>query len=289
MPVNVRRADLHQHFWPEGLLSSLARRTAPPRLRRGDGGWWLELADAPPERLRDADFDPALRTGFDRIVIAASLPLGIEAVPVAEGEPLLEAFHAGVLAAGFELWSSLPLADPSAQRLEPRAVGLCLPAHALASRAGLERCGPVLAALDGPLLVHPGPAPGGGWWPALTAYVAEMSAAWHAWAAWGRPAHPSLRVIFAMLAGLAPLHGERLAARGGPAGAVHDPLTAFDTSSYGVRALDAVLRVVGVDRLVYGSDRPVIEPYGVGGLGLAAEQAIVCANPERFLAAGALA
>jgi 6-methylsalicylate decarboxylase len=66
---------------------------------------------------------------------------------------------------------------------------------------------------------------------------------------------------------------------------VHDPLTAFDTSSYGVRALDAMLRVVGVDRLVYGSDRPVIEPYGVAGLGVAAEQAIVCANPERFLAA----
>src|SRR3954468_4274981 len=138
MPVTVRRADLHQHFWPEGLLSSLARRTAPPRLKRADGGWWLELADAPPELLNDADFDPALRTGFDRIVIAPSLPLGIEALPVAEAEPLLEAFHAGVLAAGFELWSSLPLDDPAPERLHPRAVGLCLPAGALASQAGLE-------------------------------------------------------------------------------------------------------------------------------------------------------
>ena len=42
-----------------------------------------------------------------------------------------------------------------------------------------------------------------------------MQAAWHAFAVWGRPAHPRLRVCFAMLAGLAPLHRERLVARGG--------------------------------------------------------------------------
>ena len=70
-----------------------------------------------------------------------------------------------------------------------------------------------------------------------------------------------------MLAGLAPLHAERLAARGGPSEAIHDPLTAFDTSSYGPKAIDAMLRVVGVDRLLYGSDRPVIDPVGSRGTG----------------------
>ncbi len=109
-----------------------------------------------------------------------------------------------------------------------------------------------------------------------------MSTAWHAWAQWGRPAHPTLRVVFAMLAGLAPLHAERLAARGGPSDAVHDPLTAFDTSSYGPAAIDAMLRVVGVDRLLYGSDRPVIEPVALAALGAAAEHAILVTNPERF-------
>ena len=87
-----------------------------------------------------------------------------------------------------------------------------------------------------------------------------MHEAWHWWAAFGRELYPSLRVVFAMLAGLAPLHAERLAARGGPAEAVHDPLTFFDTSSYGPRAIDAMLRVVGVDRLLYGTDVPVVEP-----------------------------
>ena len=124
----------------------------------------------------------------------------------------------------------------------------------------------------------------------MTSYVAEMSAAWHAWAAWGRGEHPRLPVLFAMLAGLAPLHAERLAARGGPADAVHDPLTAFDTSSYGHRALDAMLRAVGVDRLLYGSDRPVVAPpRQLGALGAAAEHAIAVVNPERFLAAAVTA
>jgi len=110
-----------------------------------------------------------------------------------------------------------------------------------------------------------------------------MSAAWHAWAQWGRPQFPALPVVFAMLAGLAPLHSERLAARGGPAGAVHDPLTFFDTSSYGPRAIDAMLRVVGVDRLLYGSDRPVVAAADLGALGDAATHAISVANPERIL------
>jgi hypothetical protein len=297
----VRRTDAHQHFWPESLLSWLARRTAPPRLKRAGGGWELELAGEPPAPLAAADVDPVARAalaaadGLGRVLVAPSLPLGIEALPLGEAEPLLDAFHAGVLELGepFALWGSLPLADPAPERVDALlaagAVGLCLPAAALASPAGLAALGPALSALaPAPLLIHPGAAPPGAllsWWPAMTSYVAEMSAAWHAWAAWGRAEHPRLPVVFAMLAGLAPLHAERLAARGGPADAVHDPLTAFDTSSYGHRALDAMLRAAGVDRLLYGSDRPVVAPYPLGALGAAAEHAIAVANPERVLPA----
>ncbi len=287
----MRRVDVHQHLWPEGLLSSLARRTAPPRLRRDGAGWLLELAGDAPAPFDPRDHDPATRIGPDRIVVAPSTPLGIEWLP--EAEDLLDDFHTGVLELGapFELWGSLVLRDPSAARvdalLDAGAAGLSLPAGALGGPAGIERLGPALEALsarDAPLFVHPGPAAGSpAWFPALTAYVAEMSAAWHAWAQWGRPAHPTLRVVFAMLAGLAPLHAERLAARGGPSEAVHDPLTFFDTSSYGPRAVDAMLRVVGVDRLLYGSDRPVIEPVALAALGAAAEHAITVTNPERLL------
>jgi predicted TIM-barrel fold metal-dependent hydrolase len=144
-----------------------------------------------------------------------------------------------------------------------------------------------LEARDAPLFVHPGPATCGadtpGWWPAMTDYVAQMSAAWHAWAAFGRARHPRLRVVFAMLAGLGPLHAERLAARGGPAAAVHDPLVWFDSSSYGPRTLDAMLRVAGVDRLVHGSDRPVIEGAEPSRFGDAVEYAMTTVNPQRAL------
>jgi 6-methylsalicylate decarboxylase len=289
----VRRADIHQHLWPDDLLSSLARRTAPPRLRREGRTWLLELAGDPPAPFDPADHDPAARAadGPERILIAPSSPLGIEWLP--EAETLLDDFHAGVLELGgpFELWAGLVLADPSPARvdalLDSGAVGVSAPGAALAGPAELERLGPALeclAARGAPLFVHPGPAAGSpAWFPALTAYVAEMSAAWHAWAQWGRQAHPSLRVVFAMLAGLAPLHAERLAARGGPAEAVYDPLTGFDTSSYGPRAIDAMLRVVGVDRLLYGSDRPVVSATVLSELGPAAERAITIVNPERFL------
>lgn len=289
----MRRVDIHQHLWPEALFSSLARRSVHPRIRKTGGGWELELAGDKPAPLNPADHDPARRTGFDRILIAPSSPLGIEWLPRSEAEQLLDAYHHGVLELGgpFELWAGLVLSDATPERvdalLDGGAVGLSLPAGALAGPAGIESLGPALerlAARRAPLFVHPGPAAGSpAWFPALTGYVAEMNAAWHAWAQWGRPAHPELPVIFAMLAGLAPLHAERLAARGGPAHAVHDPLTFYDTSSYGPKAIDAMLRVVGVDRLLHGTDVPVVSPHDLSSLGEAAVHALTVANPERVL------
>ena len=80
-----------------------------------------------------------------------------------------------------------------------------------------------------------------------------------------------------MLAGGAPLHAERLAARGGPG--VQDPLSYYDVSSYGPRAIDAMVRVVGIEPLVYGTDRPVIEPASLATLGDAANDAITVGQP----------
>jgi hypothetical protein len=86
-----------------------------------------------------------------------------------------------------------------------------------------------------------------------------------------------------MLAGGAPLHAERLAARGGPAhAALNDPLASFDVSSYGARAVDAMLRIVGVDRLLLGSDRPVVAPPALESLGAAVRHALAEANPARL-------
>jgi hypothetical protein len=47
------------------------------------------------------------------------------------------------------------------------------------------------------------------------AAMSSLSAMFTQRRAFGRPRHPRLRVCFALLAGLAPLHVERFIARGG--------------------------------------------------------------------------
>ncbi len=304
------RVDIHQHLWPERLIDELSRRDRPPMVRRAGARWKLRLEVEPEHIFELSQHDASIRArllaedGVDRAVISLSTPLGIEGLPADEAEPLLESYHAGVLELGepFAAWASTRLRSPDPGRvneaLDRGLVGLALPAGALATREGLARCRPLLAQLearDAPLFIHPGPDPleirldGGepssdpGWWPAMTAYVSQMNAAWHAFAAWGRLSHPRLRVVFAMLAGGAPLHAERSAARGGPCHAISDPGLFYDTSSYGERALDALVRVVGIDRLVYGSDRPVVAPQSPDLLGPAAAEAMLSANPTRLL------
>jgi hypothetical protein len=181
------------------------------------------------------------------------------------------------------MWAAACVAqpDPDALRklLDAGCVGLQLPATALADRAGYERCGPLLRVLeecDRPLFVHPGAAVPHGdvppWWPAVVDYAQQMHAAYFAFAAYGRPAHPALKVCFALLAGLAPVHRERVRARGGEgAGGRHsDPGVWFETSSYGEIAIRAATEAVtagarggtpeGAERIVLGSDRPYAAP-----------------------------
>jgi hypothetical protein len=113
--------------------------------------------------------------------------------------------------------------------------------------------------------------------------VTDVHVAWHAFVAAGRPAHPHLRVCFAMLAGLAPLHAERLAVRGGAPDAALDPNVFYDTSSYGPRAIAAMAGVVGLDQLVTGSDRPVVDPPQRPPLGERAAHLTATANVHRLL------
>ncbi len=281
--------------------------------RDASGRWRLELAGEPAYDVDLRDHDPvrraalAERDGVELVAVCLSSPLGIEALPAAEAAPLLAAFNAGILELGepFVLWGAASLARPAPGAvdalLDVGAIGVSLPAAALGGSEGLTRLKPLLARLEqrgAALLVHPGPAPwthpadepaAPAWWPALTRYVADMSQAWHAFLAWGRPAHPRLRVVWTMLAGGAPLQAERLASRGGPAGALHDPLAFYDVSSAGPHTLDAAIRSLGVDRLVHGSDRPVAEPVDPAVLGAAVAHAMLEHNPSAVLDVAAVA
>lgn len=290
------RIDVHQHLWGPAFLDALRRRTAAPRL----DGWTLHLTGEAPYDVDPADHDVRHRAdataedGFELALTSLSAPLGVEWLPSHEAAPLLDAYHADALSLPepFRAWAAAGLAEidvPALARLLDQGfVGLQLPATALLDAAGYDRCAPLLTLLEErelPLFVHPGPAPaadGPPWWPALVPYVHQMHAAWYAFRAFGRPRHPALRVCFALLAGLAPLHGERLAARGGGRGQV-DPDAYVETSSYGPRAVDAMVRAIGIDTIVCGSDRPYARPPTSFDLGDAAEHAIRAANPHRLL------
>ncbi|HWI71590.1 MAG TPA: hypothetical protein VNT55_06520 [Baekduia sp.] len=299
--------DVHQHLWPEGFVAALARRTDAPAVRRDGRAWVISVPGEPDSPFGTVAHDPAVRaaglaaSGLERALLCMSTPLGIEALDEDVSRPLLDAWHDGVFLAGeaFGVWGALPVhgatpADVGAL-LDRGAVGVSLPAAALASPSLIEAAGPVLAELarrGAPLFVHPGPVGpppaarddgDAAWWPALTTYVSDMHLAWHAFLGWGRVEHPSLRVCFAMLAGLAPLHAERLALRGGPAETINNPNIFYDTSSYGPRALAAMAGVVGVDQLVTGSDRPVVDPPLAAPLGERAAVLMSTANVHRLL------
>jgi len=303
----MERLDVHQHLLSEPLIEALARRRRAPRLIRRGGGWTFRVAGEPDSVLSFDATNVALRTveirreGIDRALVALSTALGIEMLPAEESLPLLEAHHRGLgeLSASFGGWGAVQLEVPDPAEVDAAigrgCAGISLPATALASPDALAHVGPLLARLellDAPLFVHPGPVAGSGeagpvkplpvWWPALTDYVAQMQAAWFAFLHGGRREHPRLRVLFAMLAGGAPLQLERFAARGGTAPAEPDPLVFYDTSSYGPRMLEAMAGAVGVSQLVYGSDRPVVDA-GPPPLGPELGRLLRCTNPNSLL------
>jgi len=306
----MRSVDVHQHLLSEQLIAELARRRQPPMLIRRRDGWTFRLGGEPDSVLSLDATNVALRAvemrrdEVDRALVALSTALGIETLPAEEALPLLEAHHRGIeeLPTGFGGWGAVQLEAPDPAEVDAvigrGCAGVSLPATALASPTALAHVGPLLARLeahDAPLFVHPGPvaAPAGAgpvkplpvWWPALTDYVAQMQAAWFAFLHRGRREHPRLRALFAMLAGGAPLQLERFVARGGEAPLAPDPAVFYDTSSYGTRMLEAMAGAVGVEQLVYGSDRPVVDA-AAPPLGPELGRLLRSTNPDRLLSPG---
>jgi predicted TIM-barrel fold metal-dependent hydrolase len=279
--------DVHQHLWPEALLRALAARRRPPRLKDGllvtrEGASRIDLRDHEPHaRLARLD-----RDGTDVAVLSLPPSLGADDVP-----ELTDAWHEG----------ALELVAAASGRLRALAVGEVRDGFAGASVAGhalverLDEIEPLLRELEerGLLLfVHPSPgrARDGlpSWWPPVVDYTAEMQAAYAAWLARGAAAHPNLKVLFAILAGGAPVQLERLRSRGFTMRPVLHRNVFFDTASYGPRALELVLATFGIRQLVFGSDLPVLDP-GVGlralsELGAAVSDAVRRENPSLLLA-----
>jgi hypothetical protein len=270
------RYDVHQHLWPEQFIGALSRRTAPPRLDGSrlelvDGAYDVDLGDHGLERrLRLLDQDE-----IDVACISLQPTLGCDNEP-----ELLAAYHDGIL----------ELVGSSGGRLNALAsgecregfVGTCVSAHAVAEVAGLAA---ELRAAGQFLFVHPGipeeTHPGPSWWPAVVDYAAQMQAAFLTWVTGG--GH-DVAVVFAILAGGGPFQLERLASRTRKAVIAEDVYV--EISSYGPRAIGLCLDALGGDRLVYGSDTPVIDSrptlQGLTHLGDAVAEAVWETNPARL-------
>jgi Amidohydrolase. len=280
----VTSTDIHQHLWPPSFLTTLAARSQPPRLR----GRALELVGAAPWRLdvKSHELDNRLaqmdRFELDRAVVSLQPTLGVD-------RELMETWEDGILelaaAAGGRI---VPLAA-----CEPRHgfAGLCISGAELLDLDVLAPRLDVLAASGGWLFVHPGPAvtPPGmpPWWPAIVDYTAEMQAAYIAWLAAGAARWAELDVVFAILAGGAPIQLERMAARGVDERSAMLPHIWFDMATYGRRALDLAMSTFGVEPMLFGSDIPVLDPLAaidvVRSFGEAVTDAVLTSNPDRLM------
>ena len=300
----MRSIDVHQHLWPEEFVAALARRTAPPRLKDdeldlGEGGRHrVDLAAHDvDERVRALD-----RNGVDLALVSLQPTLGIEALALEERKDLLDTWHRGMreVVAG----SGGRLAALSAGAALDGFAGATVPAPALVSAfrdSGASNAGDstgiaeLLGRLEGSgrfLFVHPGfaaqPDRAPAWWASGVPYTAQMQAAYLAWVARGAEAHSALPVVFALLAGGAPVQLERLRSSGLEPRAAVNRNVFLDTASYGRRALELCLATFGVGQLVYGSDVPVLDPEptlrALAEFGDAVADAVRKENPSLLLA-----
>lgn len=286
----MRAVDVHQHLWPAAFIEALRERDGLPQLDGStlvlpEGTCEVDLDDHLLER-RLAQLDTA---GIGVAVVSLQPTFGLEALEIEERSRLERIWEDGVL----ELASASGgrIVALAASRPRDGFVGVSVGADTFDD---LDALAPVLDAMRGSgfLFVHPvagTPVPGApAWWPALVDYTAQMQRAYFAWLASGQSRWPDVSIVFAILAGGAPIQLERLASRGVDVRTVLYSNVFFDTSSYGRRALEVCVETFGVEQLVHGSDAPVIDPAitlrAIRDFGESVERLVTLDNPDRLLA-----
>jgi len=286
----MQSIDIHQHFWPEPFIAALRARATPPFL---DGDVLVLDEGRFAIARRQHDLAARLRLldedEIDAAVISLQSTLGTGDLSDGERDELEHAWIEGardvVAASGGRLRAFAP------SRYVSGFAGTSVDARDFAE---LDRITALLDELERtatPLFVHPGavtqaqPVPP--WWTAVVDYTAQMHAAYFRWLAEGRARWPSLRVAFAILAGGAPFQLERLGQRGPATRAVLDTNVFFDVATYARRSIELCAETFGVAHLLYGSDRPVVEPAqtlrAMRGFGESVEKILTIDNPASFL------
>jgi 6-methylsalicylate decarboxylase len=282
------RFDVHQHLWPSAFLDALRARAKQPMLQGSElttveGVFALDLAVHDPER-RVAALD---RDGIDVAVLSLAPTLGIEALPASERDELELAWVAGVeelVAASGRFRAFAPW------RVREGFAGTTVGASAILDPERRSLLSEVEAA-GGILFVHPEAEPPEAgrpdWWSWTIGYTRQMQRAHLAWLADGRARFPTIRVVFAILAGGGPFLLERLSQRGVEVRSALDPGVYFDVATHGRRAIELCIETFGAGHLVYGSDTPVVEPQftldAVRGFGDAVTRILQIDTPGALL------
>ena len=283
--------DLHQHFWPEEFVAALRSRETPPRLdgaelETREGRFVLDLRDHDVEtRLGLLD-----RDRVDVGVLSLQPSLGLEALADEERSRLEDAWADGIRIVLSNAQGRFTAFSPGSVR--PGFVGVSIGSSALLD---LDSVAPVFdgAAEKGLVVfVHPDAGPSGQadrpeWWEWVVGYPARMQEAYVAWLAGGRERWPTVKILFAMLAGGGPFQLERLARRGLHVRSALDPNTFFEVSTHGRRAIELCIETFGVGQLAYGSDTPVVDSQptldAVRGFGDAVTYVLQSDTPSRLL------
>ena len=226
----MRTVDVHQHLWPERLVLALERRTEPPRLR----GSLLELPCEGP--LRDRTSRRTCPSSASRFSIAAA-----STSPSSRSAPTWSSSSIRIFATPTTKGSRSSSAAAGGRL--PRPCRRPLPAGLRRrlrlgrgwSSPGATRCSAELEAAGQVLFVHPGPprgpAPVGApaWWAAgRRLHGPDAGRLCGLALPRRRPLLRSLRVVFAILAGGAPVQLERLRSRGGRRATALRPNVYFD-------------------------------------------------------------
>ena len=282
--------DLHQHLWPEQLIARLSERRRPPflsgsTLTTTEGSFPVDLDENRLER-RLAALDTA---EIDVAVVSLQPTLGYEGLPPSERQPLVAAYDEGI--AELVDASGGRIEAVSAGQFEPGFAGVCLAPRSSSTRTVWGTSSIRSRRAAGFLFVHPdngSPSPAKpDWWAALTDYTASMQTAVLpgsiAAPAGGRPSRSSSRCSPAA----APSRWSGFALAASTPGRCPPYRRYFETSSYGRVALELCLATYGVDRLVHGSDFPVVDPTptmnAIRAFGKATFHAICDRNPQSLL------
>ncbi len=289
--------DTHSHYYGEALFAALARRGAVPRVEAGDPRFMVTSTSRFPLVGGFTGIGARLEwmaaQGIGHQVITFPGALGPDVLPLDEARPLVRAVNDELAAVcsthpgRFTALAGVPLADRDAAVAElERAVrglglrGVILPGNYFLSAATMHWLEPVLAAacaLGAHVMVHPGhrhdedlaPKRYDDWTMHRASTLDLHNAISHGVVtlihAGLAERYPGMVVQVVNLGGAFPMLVERMdhivqtRDAGAPLPSTMLGGLVFDMASLGPRALEIGVKVLGAERVMFGTDYPIFD------------------------------